>query len=63
MKDILLGIVEAVLRYGFFWYLLDSIQKQRGPAVAAAVLLVLFYLAFLTSPWVRETPAWDRLAF
>ena len=58
---VLLGAVEAVTWYFFFWFLLDSIKRDRNPWIAALVLLALFYLAFFTCPWIRETEAWARL--
>lgn len=61
-KHLLLGLIEAMCWYGFFWYLLYAIrrpeQKLWRPAL---VLLVLFYLAFITCPWVRHTQAFNEL--
>ena len=60
-KDILLGLIEAAAWYLFFGFGLDSIKRGRSPWLAAVVLLVLFYVAFVTCPWVRETEAWKSL--
>ena len=60
--DWILGVIEAVLWYFFLWYLLDTLRKpERNLWLAAGVLLVLGYLAFVACPWVRETDAWRRL--
>ena len=57
----LTGLVEAVLWYFFLWFGLDSIQKKRNSWMAAGVLLLLAYGAFVLCPWVREHPAWQRI--
>lgn len=60
-KDIVLGVTELLAWYFFFWFGLDSIRRGRNPWWAAAILLALFYVAFVTCPWVRETDAWNQL--
>lgn len=60
-QHLLLGVVEAACWYLFFWYLLTTIRKpDRDPRLAALVLLVLFYLAFVTCPWLRHTDLWGN---
>lgn len=57
-----LGVIEAVCWYGFFWYLLHAVKApDRKLWRSALVLVVLFYLAFVTCPWVRHTPAFRAL--
>ncbi|NOY15238.1 MAG: hypothetical protein GXP43_03405 [bacterium] len=55
------GIVEAVLWYGFIYYLLYSIKNPVELWKSALVLMVLSYLAILACPWFRQTDAWKRL--
>ena len=61
IKQVVLAIAEAIIWYFFFWYLLDTLKRDRNLWMAALVLLVLFYLGFVTCPWIRETDAWRRL--
>ena len=61
LKNVLFGIVEAVIWYFFLWYFLDTIKRERNLWRAALVLLVLAYLGFVTCPWIRETEAWKQL--
>ena len=61
-QHLLLGLIEAACWYFFFWYLLTTIRKpDRNLWLAASVLLVLFYLAFVTCPWLRHTDFWNSL--
>ena len=56
--DLALGMVEAACWYFFFWFGIDSILRRRNAWSAAAGLFVLFYLAFLTCPWIRDQNFW-----
>lgn len=61
LKNLLLGVIEAVIWYFFLWYFLDTIKRERNLWLAALILLVLAYLGFVTCPWIRETEAWKRM--
>tara|TARA_E500000305_G_C4026301_1_gene241998 strand:+ start:3455 stop:3649 length:195 start_codon:yes stop_codon:yes gene_type:complete len=61
IKVIVLGMVEATCWYLFFWFGLHSIKRGYNSWWAAAVLLILFYAAFVTCPWIREMDAWSQL--
>jgi hypothetical protein len=61
LKNILFGIVEAMIWYLFLWYFLTTLKKDHNLWLAALVLLVLAYLGFVTCPWIRETRAWQNL--
>lgn len=62
IHHLLLGVVEAVCWYFFFWYLVGTIRKpERNLWVASLVLLVLFYSAFAACPWLRHTDFWNNL--
>jgi len=62
LKHFVPGALEAVVWYFFLWYFLTTLKKpERNLWIAAGVLLVLFYLGFVLCPWVRHTPAWQKL--
>ena len=61
LKNLLLGVVEAVIWYFFLWFLLDTLKRDRNLWLAALILLVLGYLGFVTCPWIRETEAWRKM--
>ncbi|MFH1145505.1 MAG: hypothetical protein V1707_00890 [bacterium] len=60
-KDWLLAIVEAILWYGFIYYLLYAIKNEVDIAQASLILLVIMYLATISCPWVRNSVAWRRM--
>lgn len=59
--EVLLGIIEAICWYFFFWFALDSTNRRRNPWIGASVLITLFYIAFFACPWVRATEAFQSL--
>jgi len=60
-KDWFWAIVEAVIWYGFFYYLLYTIKSPVVLWQSALILLGLAYLGTITCPWVRNTEAWKKL--
>jgi len=56
-----LAIVEAMLWYGFIYYLLYSIKNPVNLAQSALILLIIAYVATLACPWFRNTDAWKRM--
>ncbi|MEK7513103.1 MAG: hypothetical protein AAB601_02790 [Patescibacteria group bacterium] len=60
-KDILWGIVEAVLWYAFTAYLLSVVGDSLNVWLDALVLVVLAYLTMLACPWFRHTGGWRRM--
>ncbi len=60
-KDWFWAIVEAVIWYVFFYYLLYAIKNPVDLWQSALVLLVLVYLGMIACPWVHNTLAWKRM--
>ena len=54
-------VVEAIIWYGFFYYLLYAIQNSTTLWQSALVLLILVYLGIIACPWVRNTEAWKKM--
>lgn len=59
--DWFLSIVELVLWYEFFYYLLDAITNPSNLYASALVLTVISTVAVLICPWFRQTDAWKRM--
>jgi hypothetical protein len=62
----LLALLEGVIWYFFFLYLLYSIKNPVDIAVSALVLLVLVYLAMLACPvlecpWINRMRPWKTM--
>ncbi len=55
------SIVELVLWYGFFYYLLDAIKNPSNLYISAFILTVISTVAILACPWFRNTDAWRRM--
>jgi len=55
------SIVEIVLWYGFFYYLLDAISNPSNLYLSALILTVIATAATLACPWFRNTDAWRRM--
>jgi len=60
-KDWFWAIIEAVIWYGFIYYLLYAIKNPVDLRQSALVLLVLAYVGTIACPWVRHTDAWRRM--
>ena len=60
-KDWFWAIVEAVIWYGFIYYLLYAIKNPVGLRQSALVLLVIGYLGTIACPWLRNTEGWRRM--
>lgn len=60
VKEVILGISETVVWYGFFYYLLFAIKQGTTLWKNAAVLLALTYLGFVLCPWVHRTETWEK---
>ena len=55
------AIVEAVIWYGFIYYLLYAIKNPVDLWQSALTLLVLAYLGTIACPWVRNSNRWKRM--
>lgn len=55
------SIVEIILWYIFFYYLLFAIKNPSNLYVSALVLTVVSTVAITACPWVRNTGAWKRM--
>ena len=55
------GVVEAIIWYGFIFYLLYALKNPVELWSSSAVLLILAYLGTIACPWVRNTDAWQRM--
>jgi len=53
--------VEAILWYGFIYYLLYAIKNPVNLAQSALILMVIGYAGTLACPWFRNTDAWKRM--
>ena len=60
-KDWFLAVVEAVIWYGFIYYLLYTIKNPADLWQSALILLGLAYLGTISCPWLRNTEAWKRM--
>lgn len=60
-KDIIWGIIEAVIWYAFVYYLLYALKNPVDLRLAALILLVLVYLGTVTCPLVHKMDAWRRI--
>lgn len=49
-ENIIMGIINAVLYYGFFYYGLHAIKSKVNLHVAAIILTILFSLIIATCP-------------
>ncbi|WP_425400180.1 hypothetical protein [Aeoliella sp.] len=61
LKNIMFGIVEAMIRYFFLWYFLTTLMKDSNLWVETLILLVPAYSGFVACPWRRETEAWKQM--
>lgn len=55
------AIVEAVIWYGFIYYLLYVLKNPVDLWTASLVLLALGYAGAIACPWFRRTEAWEKL--
>jgi len=55
------SIVEIILWYGFFYYLLEAIKNSSNLYVSALILTIIATAATLACPWFRNTDAWRRM--
>ncbi len=55
------GIVEAIIWYGFIYYLLYAIKNPVELWLSSAILLVLATLGTVACPWVQNSSAWRRM--
>lgn len=60
-KNTLWAIIEAVIWYLFFYYLLYAVKTDVGLGQSALILLILAYVGTVTCPWLRQTEAWRKL--
>ena len=60
-KDWLLAGFEAIVWYGFIYYLIYAIKNPVNLYTSALILLVLAYIGTISCPWFRRTKAFKEL--
>ncbi len=60
-SDSFWAVVEVIILYGFFYYLLDAIKNSSDLYLSALILTFITTIAVLACPWVRNTDAWRRM--
>ncbi len=55
------GVIEAVIWYGFIYYLLYAIKNPIELWLSSAILLALMTLGTMACPWVHNSDAWLRM--
>lgn len=55
------GIIEAVIWYGFIYYLLYSLKNPVDLWFSSLVLLILVFAGTMACPWVHNSSAWRRM--
>ena len=60
-KNWFLVIFEAIVWYGFVYYLLYSIKNSVNLYISSLVLLTLIYVGTISCPWFRNTKAFKKI--
>ncbi len=60
-KNWFLAVIEAIVWFGFIYYLLYSIKNPVNLWMSAVILLALFYIGTLLCPWFRQTKAFKDM--
>jgi len=60
-SDSFWSIIEVVILFWFFYYLLDAIKNSTDLYLSSLILTFITIVAILACPWIRNTDAWKRM--